>query len=133
MKISKIVAIATLAVAAGQSFNAFAGSSTGTACAGAATTVLPFGAVGATNADTESFIKTGFSVQCSSNVIMNYNDVSATVFGVAAASTKGNQVVGGNSNGGAIKQIGSPCPTTGCTQGLVDTATTNAAVTGSSS
>lgn len=131
MKISKIVAIATLAVAAGQSFNAFAASSSAQVCSGAAGAQLPWGAVGASNSDADSFIKTGFSVQCSNNVFMNYNDVSATIFGVAAASSKGNQVVGGNSNGGAIRQIGDPCPTTGCTAALVDTATTTAYVAGS--
>ncbi len=130
MKISKILAIATLAVAAGQSFNAIA--VTATACTGVAGSITPFGTVGESRSDTTSFVKTGFSVQCSSNVWMNYNDVSATVFGVAAASVKGNQVVGGNSNGGAIKQIGSACPTTGCTSALVNSATTHAYVTGGS-
>jgi hypothetical protein len=132
MKISKIVAIATLAVAAGQSVNAIAASVSGTVCAGQAMSATPFGGVGVTNADTNSFVKTGFSVQCSSNVIMNYNDVSATVFGVAAGSLKGNTVVGGNSNGGAIRQIGNPCATTGCTQANVDSATVTSYVTGGS-
>lgn len=132
MKISKIIAIATLAVAAGQSFNAFA-ASTGTACSGGtAASINPFGAVGASNVTTDSFVKTGFTVQCSTNVAMSYNDVSATLFGVVAGSVKGNQIVGGNSNGGAIKQL-SVCASTGCTTTGVDAAVTDAAVAGSSS
>jgi hypothetical protein len=134
MKISKILAIATLAVAAGQSFNVLA--ATANVCAGGgAASATPFGPVGEqrTAAGTDIFVQSGFTVQCSNNVAMNYNEVSATIFGVAAASVKGNQVVGGNSNGGAIKQIGSPCPTTGCTAALVDTATTDDAVTGAGS
>lgn len=131
MKISKIVAIATLAVAAGQSFNAL--SATGTACAGGtATSVILFAtAVGEPNSNTDSFVKVGFTVQCSNNVIMDYNDVSATVFGVVAASAKGNQVVGGNSNGGAIRQI-KACATTGCIATDVSDKLTDGAVTGSS-
>ena len=132
MKISKIIAIATLAVAAGQSFNAFA-ASTGTACSGGtAASISPFGAVGASNETTDSFVKTGFTIQCSTNVAMSYNDVSATLFGVVAGSVKGNQVVGGNSNGGAIRQI-DVCATTGCTTTVVDGKVTDAAVAGSSS
>lgn len=133
MKISKIVAIATLAVAAGQSFNAFAGSSTGTACSGGtAASIQPWGSVGASNADADSFVKTGFTVQCSSNVSMSYNDVSATVFGVVAGSVKGNQIVSGNSNGGAIKVL-QACPTTGCTDTAVQGLTGDASVTGGGS
>lgn len=132
MKISKIIAIATIAVAAGQSLNAFA-ASTGTACSGGtAASINPFGSVGASNVTTDSFVKTGFTVQCSTNVAMSYNDVSATLFGVVAGSVKGNQIVGGNSNGGAIKQIG-VCATTGCTDAGVKAEVTNAAVAGSSS
>ena len=131
MKISKILAIATLAVAAGQSFNAFAAS--GTACTGGtATSVTPFAAVGESNTDTSSFVKVGFTIQCSNNVVMDYNDVSATMFGVVAGSVKGNQVVGGNSNGGAIRQI-KACATTGCTATDVSGEIESAEVTGSSS
>jgi hypothetical protein len=133
MKISKIITIATLAVAAGQSFNAFAASAS-VCSGGSAASATPFGSVGEqrTATGTDVFVKTGFTIQCSNNVAMDYNEVSATLFAVAAASVKGNQVVGGNSNGGAIKQVGSACPTTGCTAALVDTAVISAVVLGSS-
>jgi hypothetical protein len=134
MKISKILAIATLAVAAGQSFNALAASAS-VCSGGGAASAAPFGSVGEqrTASGTDIFVKTGFTVQCSNNVIMDYNEVSATVFAVAAASVKGNQVVGGNSNGGAIKQTGNPCATTGCTATEVDAAIiSNVVISGSS-
>lgn len=59
---------------------------------------------------TPVFTKTGFDVQCSSNTVVSYNEVSGTLFAVAAGSGKGNQLFGGNSNGGAVT-----ASTTGCT------------------
>jgi Cu-processing system permease protein len=46
---------------------------------------------------TPVFAKTGFDVQCSSNTVVSYNEVSGTLFAVAAGSGKGNQLFGGNS------------------------------------
>ena len=123
MKIDKIVAVAALAIAAGQSFTVQA--ATASACAGVAGSQQPFGNVGATRSDTNSFVKVGFSIQCSNNVLMNYDDISATVFSVGAGSAKGNAAFAGNSNGGAIRQLAT-CPSTGCTASEVNTAITAA-------
>jgi len=50
----------------------------------------------------ESFIKTGFSVQCSANTFVTFQNVDATSFRVGSASVKGNQSYKGSSNGGAV-------------------------------
>ncbi len=81
---------------------------------GGSGTVIPITAV--------IFIKSGFDVQCSSNTIVSYNEVSGTGFAVGAGSTKGNQTVMGASNGGAVTTSGK-CPATGCAAGDVTTAT----------
>ena len=51
---------------------------------------------------TPVFAKTGFDVQCSSNTVVSYNEVSGNLFAVAGGSRKGNQAVMGSSNGGAV-------------------------------
>ena len=63
------------------------------------------------------FVKTGFAVQCSSNTIVSYNEVSGTLFAVAAGSAKGNQLFGGHTNGGAVTASTIACtsPTKSCT------------------
>lgn len=48
------------------------------------------------------FIKTGFDVQCSNNVVMQMREVSANAGAVGSGSLKGNQSFSGHSNGGAI-------------------------------
>lgn len=48
------------------------------------------------------FIKTGFDIQCSNNVLLVWSEVSANAGAVASGSLKGNQSFGGHSNGGAI-------------------------------
>lgn len=70
-----------------------------------------------------SFIKNGFDMQCSSNTFVSFQEHSATLFGVAAGSAKGNQTVRGNSNGGAIG-VSAKCTGTNnnCTAGDVTTA-----------
>jgi hypothetical protein len=132
MKIGKIVAIATLAIAAGQAVTATA--ATGTVCTGGtAKKADMFGGTGTpvTDTSTSLFVKTGFSAQCSANVFMNYNDASATSFGVAAVSAKGNQIAGGNSNGGAIGVLGK-CSAASCAVADVQgTILTGASVAGS--
>jgi len=49
-----------------------------------------------------SFIKVGFSVQCSSNTHVAFSNVSDTQFLVGSGSGKGNQSYKGSSNGGAV-------------------------------
>ena len=63
------------------------------------------------------FVKTGFAVQCSSNTIVSYNEVSPTLFAVASGSAKGNQLFGGHTNGGAVTASTTACtsPTKSCT------------------
>jgi hypothetical protein len=58
---------------------------------------------------TPVFAKTGFDVQCSSNTVVSYNEVSGTLFAVAAGSGKGNQLFGGNTNGGAVTASTTAC------------------------
>lgn len=55
------------------------------------------------------FAKTGFDVQCSSNTVVSYNEVSGTLFAVASGSGKGNQLFGGNTNGGAVTASTTAC------------------------
>jgi hypothetical protein len=58
---------------------------------------------------TPVFTKTGFEVQCSANTVVSYNEVSGTLFAVAAGSGKGNQLFAGNSNGGAVQASTTAC------------------------
>lgn len=55
-----------------------------------------------------TFIRNGFDFNCSNNVLLSYDEVSANLFQVGSGSTKGNQYFAGNSNGGAIAAKG-PC------------------------
>jgi len=72
-------------------------------CAGASATKWNVaGGPGAPYTTADSFIKTGFSVQCSSNTHVAFQNVSGTLFIVGAGSAKGNQTVKGSSNGGAV-------------------------------
>lgn len=50
----------------------------------------------------DSFIKTGFAVQCSANTFVTFLNLSGTTFTVGSASVKGNQSYKGSSNGGAV-------------------------------
>lgn len=72
---------------------------------------------------TPIFMKNGFDVQCSSNTVVSYNEVSANAFAVAAGSRKGNQTVNGSSNGGAVA-VSAKCTGTNdsCTGANVSTA-----------
>lgn len=58
---------------------------------------------------TPVFVRTGFDVQCSSNTIVSYNEVSSTLFAVASGSAKGNQLFGGHTNGGAVTASTTAC------------------------
>lgn len=117
MKIAKIIAVASLAVAAGQAMADVACSS------GSARSVGLFGGSGQPVTGTINFIRTGFNVMCSSSVILHYQEVSGTLFTVAAGSAKGNQSVKGSSNGGSIT-VYSKCSGTNdaCTDGDVTAA-----------
>jgi hypothetical protein len=73
------------------------------ACDGAtAAKYNQFGAPGTPYTTANSFVKTGFSVQCSSNTYVAYQNISGTQFLVGAGSAKGNQSFRGSSNGGAV-------------------------------
>lgn len=49
-----------------------------------------------------TFTRTGFDIQCSSNVFLSAQEVSGTLAVVASGSAKGNQSYMGSTNGGAI-------------------------------
>lgn len=68
-------------------------SSTNTVNGGSGTVIVATGTV---------FLKNGFNVQCSSNTVVSYDEVSATQFVVAGGSRKGNQSVKGSTNGGGV-------------------------------
>lgn len=55
---------------------------------------------------TPVFTRTGFAIQCSSNVLMSINEVSGTLAVVSSGSKKGNQYFGGHTNGGSITPLG---------------------------
>ncbi len=83
------------------------------------------GGPGAPVTDSTSFIKTGFSVQCSSNTHVTANNASATSFLIGSGSAKGNQSFKGSSNGGAVV-LHTTCATSGCTSTDATAATTAA-------
>lgn len=61
-----------------------------------------YGGPGQPVTEASSFVKTGFSVQCSANTYVTFQNHSATDFRVGSASAKGNQSYRGSSNGGAV-------------------------------
>jgi hypothetical protein len=72
-------------------------------CAGeAATKWNVAGGPGSPYTMSDSFLKTGFAVQCSANTHVAFANMSGTLFTVGAGSAKGNQTVKGSSNGGAV-------------------------------
>lgn len=72
-----------------------------------------YGGPGQPVTEATSFIKTGFSVQCSANTFVTFQDHSATDLRVGSASVKGNQSYRGSSNGGAVVLHGA-CAGTAC-------------------
>jgi hypothetical protein len=72
-----------------------------------------------------SFIKTGFSVSCSTNSYVTFSNVSGTLFTVGSASGKGNQSFKGSSNGGAVT-VHLKCSADPCVQADATTANTAA-------
>lgn len=96
--------------------------------------VVPAGATaGAPVTGTPTFVMTAFNTGCSANVSLNYQEVNANTFYVAAASSKGNQSFAGNSaGGGTIVPNTTACPAAGCGTGDITSAFTYAAtLTGS--
>lgn len=69
-----------------------------------------------------TFIRNGFDFNCSNNVHLAYNEVSANLFIVGSGSAKGNQYFAGNSNGGAISAKGT-CTGTNQSCGTADITT----------
>lgn len=70
---------------------------------------------------TDGFVVTEFDVRCSSNVILQGDDLQ-TFFTVAAASVKGRNAFNGTSNGGAIGVFTLCASSTICTPGDVSSA-----------
>lgn len=107
----KIIAMSLIGMVAAFSSTAFA-AGTAVCTGGNAAKVDLYGGPGAV-VSPGVFVKTGFAVQCSSNVYLNYEEASETLFAVGAASKKGNQYVGGSSAGGAVKVyskcVADPC------------------------
>lgn len=79
-----------------------------------------------------TFTVAGFAIQCSNNVHMSINEVSATLAVVGSTSAKGNQFFGGHTNGGSVTAMGK-CAADPCAAGDVSTALTDAEAAGSSS
>jgi hypothetical protein len=79
-----------------------------------------------------TFTVAGFAIQCSNNVHMSINEVSATLAVVGSTSAKGNQYFGGHTNGGSITAMGK-CAADTCGTADVGTALTDAEAAGSSS
>ena len=71
-------------------------------CKGVAGRAKIYGGSGTPVGTGALFIKTGFDIQCSNNVLLQFAEVSANAAAVAAGSLKGNQSFSGQSNGGAI-------------------------------
>lgn len=83
-------------------------------CDGATPTKVAVNGGSGTVITTPMFVKNGFDVQCSSNTIVSYNEVSATVFAVGGGSRKGNQTVQGSSAGGAVTTSAKCASANGC-------------------
>jgi hypothetical protein len=86
-----------------------------------------YGGPGTPVTESTSFIKTGFSVQCSANTFVTFQNWSATDFRVGSTSAKGNQSYKGSSNGGAVV-LNAACgqSTTPCAQSDAQSAATAA-------
>jgi hypothetical protein len=122
--VKKLIIAVSLCVASSVSMAAVIDVCTGTA--GNAVNPIPTDTTGA------SFVKTGFTAKCSANTQVKF-DQTAAVAAVGSASTKGNQVFGGHTNGGSVAlDTTVTCATSGCTATNAGTALTNALAAGSS-
>lgn len=78
-----------------------------------ATTVCSAGTATAVASSTTDFVRTGFTPRCSANSLVDFTqDTNAAAVG--AVSSKGNQIFGGHSNGGAVESTGT-CAAAACT------------------
>lgn len=96
------VQAATTAAAIGAAGTGGTLATAASACLGTAQKNTIYGGSGNPVTTGALFIKTGFDVQCSNNVLMQLQEVSANAGAVASGSLKGNQSFSGHSNGGAI-------------------------------
>ncbi|HPB91200.1 MAG TPA: hypothetical protein PK372_05585 [Rugosibacter sp.] len=78
-----------------------------------------------------AFTRAGFAIQCSNNVHMSINEVSANLAVVGSASAKGNQYFGGHTNGGSVTAL-QKCATDPCGTADVTSAITAAKTAASS-
>jgi hypothetical protein len=131
-KISILAALSLFAgVAAAGDIAAPTGAVTGAnsdVCTGAlAAKYTVYGGPGTPVTEATSFIKTGFSVQCSANTFVTFQNWGGTDFRVGSASVKGNQAYKGSSNGGAVV-LSAACgqSTTPCAQSDAQNAATAA-------
>lgn len=114
---------AVASVSAGSAYTLCDGNAGGgkTTVWGGSGTVIPAGT-------TTVFTRSGFDVQCSSNVFLKANEVDANLAVVGAGSAKGNQTFVGTSNGGAVGPA-AKCTGTNdsCVEGDIDSAIAAAA------
>ncbi|MCB1942777.1 MAG: hypothetical protein KDI53_12185 [Candidatus Accumulibacter sp.] len=75
-----------------------------------------------------NFIINDFTMKCSANVYLKY-DENATAVGVAAVSKKGKNIFAGGSAGGQVKPTGTTC--TNCTDTSITDTIVAAALAGS--
>lgn len=97
---NKIIVGLSLCVASSVALAASAQVCTGTAGSGAQVTET-LGLI----TGTAGFVKTPFTPKCSANTLV-YFAQSANSAAVGSVSTKGNQIFGGNSSGGAVAKTG---------------------------
>jgi hypothetical protein len=117
----KLITVVSLCVAASSSF-ADDFTTVGAVCTAGAGTAI--GASVATN-----FVKTSFTPKCSANTSVGFVQ-NSNAAGVGAISTKGNQVFGGHTNGGAVAKT-ADCTTCAAAQATGAATTALAAAGGS--
>lgn len=139
-----ILATSSLALAAPQDVATITAAANNTPCdgaAGAGKAKVSGGSGTVIAAGDAVFTKNGFDVQCSSNTFVIFQEVDTNLAVVAAGSSKGNQVVGGHTNGGAIlpggaagKETDAKCTGTNdaCQTSDIEKAIENAVEAGSS-
>jgi hypothetical protein len=103
-----LIATSSAVFAAGMAAVTTPSTSERKVCDGAATSgkTTVYGGDGTAVGTPSYFVQQGFTVQCSANVLMSFQEQSATLAVVASGSVKGNQAFGGSTNGGAIASVG---------------------------
>lgn len=84
----------------------------------------------ASDASGNSFVRTGFTPKCSANTQVDFMQ-NQTTGAAGAVSTKGNQIFGGHTNGGAVASTGA-CAANPCTDTEATAAATAKLAEGSS-